>query len=150
MNNLCRPSRNNQGAMIAEAGATMALMLPILIVVIFVGLEASYAYLIKSSLSEGAREAARSLAIDYGLDPAIASSRSAQDAQVFNNIRINNIINNSQQFDNPVFNTASNPPTVSVNVRYTSNQYGLPQFPNPDPLNLKNTLVIAGTATYRL
>lgn len=143
-------ARKQRGFTIAEAGASMALLLPLVIMLVFVVLEASYAYLIKTSMSQAAREAARDLAIAYGQNPAIASDRSLQDSLVFNNIRIPKMVASSQQFEDPVFDTAGNPPTVSVRVRYMGGQFGLPQFPNPDPLNLGSGLVIDGTNTYRL
>jgi len=128
----------------------MSLLLPLMITMIFVVLEASYAYTIRTSLAEGAREAARDLAIAYGQNPSVATDRSLQNSLVFDTIRITNMINSSTQFDDPVFNTASDPETVSVNVRYTSSQNGLPPFPNPDPLNLGSSFQISAQSTYRL
>ncbi|MBI4532547.1 MAG: pilus assembly protein [Candidatus Melainabacteria bacterium] len=142
--------RHSNGVAIAEAAASISLLLPLFMLMVFVILEASYAYLIKDGLAHAARQASRDLAIAYGKDPVIANNRSLQNAQVFDRIRIQNIVNSSQQFDDPVFNTASDPATVSLTVRYLSRQFGLPAFPNPDPLRLGNSFVINGTATYRL
>lgn len=142
--------RKTSGATIAESAASLVILLPLAIIIILVVLEASYAYLIRTSLTQAAREASRDLAIAYGQDPSIATSRSLQDAQVFSNIRIAKIVAANQQFDNPVFDTTGTPPTVSVTVRYLSNQYGLPPFPNPDPLNLGSSFVITATSSYRL
>jgi len=134
----------------AEAAAAIALLLPLLILVIFVVLEASYAYLIKNSLAQASREAARDLAVQYGQDPTIAGSRTLQNTQVFDKIRINKIVAASQQFDDPVFATGNDPPTVTVTVHYLSGQFGLPVFPNPDPLKLGANFKIDATSTYRL
>jgi Flp pilus assembly protein TadG len=142
--------RGQQGVSVVEAAASLSLLLPLTITLLLVVLESSYAYLIKNSLSDGAREAARSLAIAYGQNPAIADDRSMQNSQVFDHVRITNMINNSQQFDDPVFDTGGSPATVTVNLRYTSGQYGLPPFPNPDPLNLGNNFRISAQAVYRL
>jgi Flp pilus assembly protein TadG len=142
--------RSRKGALLAEGVAAMAILLPILIVVLFVAIEASHAYLIKSSLSEAAREASRGLAVEYGKNPAIATDRSMQDSRVFDRVRIYNMVADSAQFDNPVFKTTADPPTVEVRVKYTGGQYGLPPFPNPDPLNMGDSLIIAGHAGYRL
>ena len=95
-------------------------------------------------------EKARELAVQYGVNPAIATSRTLQNSLVFDNIRVNNIINSSNQFSNPVWNTAAIPPTVAVTATYTSNQNGLPPFPNPDPLHLSNSFVINASSTYRI
>ncbi len=145
-----RRTRQEGGVSIAESAAAMCLLIPLIFTLIYAVTEISYAYLLKTSLAQGARQAARDLAIAYGQNPAVASSRSLQDAMVFQNIRINNIINSNMQFDNPVFNTGISPHTVFVNVRYLGSQYGLPPFPNPDVLNLGNKFVITADSTYRL
>ncbi len=142
--------RRRSGATIAESAASLALLLPLTFMIIFAVLEASYAFMIKNSLSQGARRAARDLSIAYGEDPAIASSRALQETQVFDNIRIVNIINDSDQFDDPVWDTVGDPPTVTVNVRYQGGQYSLPPFPNPDPLGLGSTFIINAGSSYRL
>lgn len=142
--------RETRGVAITEAAAALTLILPLIFLVIFVVLEASYAYTLKNALAEGAREAARNLAINYGQNQAIATDRTLQNAEVFDNIRITNVINNSSQFDDPVFNTAADPPTVEVTVHYRGGQFGLPPFPNPDPLNLGSNFKIDATSTYRL
>lgn len=145
-----KTTRNKSGVAIVEGAASMAVMLPIVFLCIYVALEVSYMYVLKATLAEGAREAARSLAIAYGRDPDIASSRSSQDSEVFDRVRIANVINASAQFNDPVFNANAEPPTVTVTVRYTDNQYGLPPFPNPDPLNVSGLLTLVGSSTYRL
>jgi hypothetical protein len=139
-----------KGSTIIESAAAMLMYLPILITFLFVVLEVATFFLIKETLAQAARQAARDLAVAYGSNPGIASSRSQQDTQVFNTIRVNNIINASAQFSNPIFNPNSSPPTVSVSVSYTGNQYGLPPFPNPDPLHLGSNFVLNSSSTYRL
>lgn len=142
--------RREGGVAIAEAVAALAVLLPIAIVIVFVILEASYAYLIKHSMAEAARVGARNMAIAYGQNPTVANDRSLQNVMVFDHIRMTNMVNSSAQFDDPVFNTTSDPPTVMVNIRYTSNRYGLPPFPSYDPLHLGSAFVISAKSTYRL
>jgi Flp pilus assembly protein TadG len=142
--------RKNSGVAIVEGAASMVILLPIMFLVMYVALEVSYMYVLKSSLAEAAREAARNLAIAYGQDPAIATDRGLQDSTVFDKLRIGAIINSSAQFDNPVFNTSNDPPTVTVRVNYTGGQYNLPPFPNPDPLHLEGNFQLFGTSIYRL
>lgn len=142
--------RTKKGVAIAEAAASLSLLIPLVMLILFVTVETTYAYLIQSSLAQGARRAARNLAIAYGQNPAVASDRSLQDAMVIQYIRIPNFINDNEQFDDPVFNTAMVPHTVSVTVHYRSGQYGLPVFPEPDPLNIANKIVITAESTYRL
>lgn len=125
-------------------------MIPLLIAILFVMLEASKAFMIKETLAQGARQAARNLAVEYGKDEQIQYNRSLQDALVFQNIRLKSVINANAQFSDPVWNTVATPPTVTVTVTYTPNQYGLPPFPNPDPLKLGNNFVLNAEATYRL
>lgn len=142
--------RAARGISLAESTAAISLLLPLVITLIFVILEISMSFFIDSSLSEAARHAARDLAIAYGVNPSVATSRTMQNSMVFDNIRIRNMINSSSQFDNPVFTTATDPATVTVTVRYLSNQYGLPAFPNADPLRLGSNFQIVATCTYRL
>lgn len=142
--------RKNTGVAIAETAASMSLLIPLIVMIAFVAVETTEAYMIQSALSQAARRAARNLAIAYGQDPTIAASRSEQDAVVFQNIRIPNFVNSNAQFDDPQWNTSLQPYTTTVTVHYLSGQYGLPVFPQPDPLNLGNNLVITATSTYRL
>jgi Flp pilus assembly protein TadG len=133
-----------------ETAASLVVMLPLLVMIMFVVLEASHAYLIKESLAQGAREAARALAIAYGQNSQIANNRPLEDAQVLSGITIPNIINASAQFSDPVWTTTGSLPEVMVTVTYTSNQNGLPPFPNPDPLHLGSNFTLNATSTYRL
>ena len=142
--------RRQSGGSLAESAASVSLLFPLAIVIIFVVAEASHFFIIKNGLDAGARQAARELAVVYGENQSIAYDRAIQDTEVFDNIRITNVINSSLQFDDPVFNEASDPPTVSVVVRYAGGSYGLPTFPNPDPLNLGTGFTINSTSTYRL
>jgi hypothetical protein len=145
-----RSCRRERGAVIAESAAALALLLPTVIFITFAILEVGYAYLIKNSMAEGAREAARHLAVAYGQNHTVATDRSLQESKAFDKVRITNMIASSAQFDDPVFETAADPPMVSVTVRYTSGLNGLPTFPNPDPLYLGSAFAITHTATYRL
>jgi Flp pilus assembly protein TadG len=140
--------QRRRGAVIAETGAALALFLPLAVLITFVGVEVSYAYLLKSSLSEGAREAARSLAIAYGVGTNVDPG-TAGEAKVFSNIRIHNVINDNQQFE-AQWKKDADPPTVTVTVKYASDKYGLPHFPNPDPLRLGDNFIVYGAATFRL
>ncbi len=128
----------------------MVLLIPLVFLVLFVALEASKAYFIKESLAQGARQAARDLAVAYGQNSQIEYNPSMQDSMVFDNIRLAGVIASSEQFDAPVFNSGGSPPTVTVTVHYRGGQYGLPTFPNPDPLNLGSNFALDATSTYRL
>lgn len=143
-------NRSKNGGVLCEAAAAIAVLLPVVVLLTFVVLEVSQSYLIKTSLAQGARQAARMLAISYGKDPLVANSRTLQEQYAFDHVRINNMINDSNQFENATFDTNATPRTVHVRVSYLSDQYGLPKFPNPDPLGLQGRFRIFAESTYRL
>jgi len=139
-----------KGSTIVETVASFVLYLPILVTFLFVIMEVATFFLIKETLAQAARQAARDLAVAYGSNHGIANSRTQQNTLVFDTIRFYNIINASAQFSNPTFNPNATPPTVTVSVSYTGNQFGLPPFPNPDPLHLGANFVLNSSSTYRL
>ncbi|MBX9688206.1 MAG: hypothetical protein K2X27_15970 [Candidatus Obscuribacterales bacterium] len=142
--------RKKTGTSIAEAAASMVLMIPLIILLTFVIWEVSYTCFLINNLSQASRLAARSMAISYGADPKIVDSRAAQDSIVFDQIRIPNIVNDSAQFDDPVFQTTTEPHTVRIKVRYLGGQHSLPPFPHPDPLNLQSRFQPVAESTFRL
>jgi hypothetical protein len=111
-------NRRSRGAVIAETAASMALFLPVIVTIVFVALEVSYAYLIKSALSEAAREASRDLAIAYGLGQITVTNNQGNRAQenqyAFDRIRIYGIINDSIQFNSPTRCGILTTPTASI------------------------------------
>lgn len=139
-----------KGAALAEGAAALTLMVPFIFLVIFVTVEVSQAFCIQSALAQGARRAARGLAIAYGQNPGVAGSRDLQEALVLDHVRLPTFINDNDQFDEAVFDTNTTPHTVSIKVRYLSGQYGLARFPHPDPLNVGPTLTLQADSTYRL
>ena len=146
--------KRKSGSAIVETAAVLVVMLPVFILVIFVALEACQAYMIIQALDQGAREAARNLAAAYASDKGIVTDVVAQDTYGFEPVRIHNIINSSNQFSTPVWyvpgDSTAAQPTVTVSVKYTPNQYGLPPFPNPDPLHIGSNFLLQSTSTYRL
>ncbi len=143
-------SRSANGSTIAETAAAMGILIPLIFAILFVVAEVSQAYLIKESLSQSAREAARQMAICYGQDQQIKTNRKLQERYVFDQIRIANIVNSSQQFANPVWDVTGSPPTVSVTVSYTSGKNGLPVFPAPDPLSFGSKFNLVASSVYRI
>lgn len=142
--------QNKRAATIAEAAASMVVMVPLMVLLIFTALEVSYACFLLQNLAQAARTAARSLAVEYGADPDIVGDRNLQDQLVFDFIRLPNVVNDSAQFDTPYFQTANQPHTVTVTVHYTGGQYSLPLFPTPDPLRLGLQFPLTAQSTYRL
>jgi hypothetical protein len=143
-----RFQRNPKGLSIAETAASMVILIPILFVILFVIIECSKAYYLKDALSQGARQAARDMAIAYGQNKQFQYNRTLQDT-VYSSVRIPQVINSNLQFDDAQFNSGVSQ-TVTVTVHYRGGQYGLPKFPDPDPLKLGNRFQLDGTATYRV
>ena len=127
--------------------------MPIIVLVIFVALEAGYAFVLAKSLSEGAGMASRALAYEYRANPQIATDSTSQQA-IFSRIRIENVISGNEQFEIPSggWQVSAEPKTVTVVVKYLPGKGSpaLPAFPDPDPLNLGSAFTVAVTSTYRL
>lgn len=142
--------RSRKALTIAETAASMAFLVPIIVLLIFAVIEVSQAYHIHNGLSDAARRAARDLAAAYAQSSRVVGDRSLQNSLVYDRIRIQNVINSSEQFGEATFDEGADPPTVTVVVRYTGEETGLPKFPDPDPINLGASLNLQATATYRL
>lgn len=142
--------RRVKAAVLAEAAAAMVVLIPLVMLLIYVITEVCVIYNTKAGLLEAARHAARDLAVQYGIDPAVASSRPLQEALVLDHVRIPNTVASSTQFDTVVFQHTTVPGSVKVVVRYTGPSAGLPPLPNPDPLNLGSRFVVTAESTYRL
>ena len=149
--------RTKRGAVLAEFAGALVVFLPICIMLLFVVVEVSHCYMIKACLAEGARRAARGLAIDYGLDPSIAPAntvssgdRAMEEADVLDAIRIPAVIVSSDQFTGITFDTRATGRSVKVVVEFQGGHYGLSPFPFPDPLNLGANFRITADSTYRL
>jgi hypothetical protein len=145
----CRFTEPARGASLVEFAAALALLIPTVFVIIFAVIEATSAIMIYNTLSSAAHQAARSLAIAYWKDSDVSGDRGMQNTQVFDGIRYPNCIVDSRQFDDPTFALGADPPSVTVRVRFRGGQYGLPPFPNPDPLNL-GSIELSATATQAL
>lgn len=150
MRTIQRKFRTTNGASIIEFGAALVFILPLVIALLLVAAEVTQAYLITAVLTQGAESAAREMAIQYGNDTTIASSKSLQDSLVYDHIRNSGVINSSDQFDAATFTLDLDPKTVSVTVHYRSGQYGLPVFPYLDPLNIGSSFPLQAKATYRV
>jgi len=127
----------------------MMVLIPVLFMVLFVIIECSKAYYLKEALAQGARQAARDMAIAYGQNKQYDGNRAMQDL-VYANVKMPQVINDVQQFDDAQFDTSSLTPKVTVTVHYTSGQYGLPKFPDPDPLGLASHFALQASSTYRV
>jgi len=169
MKRINRRSHSDRGQVITEGSAAIVLILPLLMLMLFVTIEASKAWYIKQMLEHATRTAAQQLAEEYANEgslnttsgtpsaPAIVTTRATQNSIVFNNIRINNIVNASAQFNNPVWvipgyggTIQGTPASVTVTCIYAGGTNGLPPFPDWDPLKLGNNFKLMGMSTYYL
>jgi Flp pilus assembly protein TadG len=142
--------RHQNGTTLMETVASLSLALPLLLTILFVSVEVCQALTIKESLAQAAREAARNLAIAYAEDPAIADNRVMQNQVVFDNVRISSVVQDSRQFEDPIFDSQSDPPSVLVRVAYKSGNYGLPVFPAVDPLHIAGKITLDSKSVYRV
>lgn len=151
---MMRKGRRSRGAALTELGAALAVGLPLVIAILFIGLECSQYFVIKSNLDVACRQAARQLAIAYGKDPSIAQNNSQDSnttiANIYDGNKIPNFINDRHQFADPQF-VGGTPGTVTVTVSYPiDGSYSLAIFPNPDPLNLASSVRPISIATFAL
>lgn len=138
--------RRASGAMLAESIAVTAFMLPILVFLSLVIVQATNAYIIDRDLQVAAGLAARALA-EQGVPKD--GQQVTQDI-IFSNIKIpDRVVDPSQFSPAPVYNFSSHPPSVTVFIQYKSTG-AQPVSPLPDPLNLGKLFIIKTQATYRL
>lgn len=145
--------RDERGGMLAEAAAAVAILFPLLLVVLFVALEASFAFNIGRSMTEGSSLAARTLATRYRTNPEIVTDQSQQQS-IFQKIRIPTMISSNRQFTIPAngWKLSGTASTVTVVVTYLPGEGSpaLAAFPHFDPLNLTQAFRISSTSTFRL
>jgi hypothetical protein len=143
------PQRNSNGSSLAELAAALVVVLPLLIAVLFVTIEASQAYLIKNGLNDATRQAARDLAKAYNQDIRISADRSLQDSAVLSKISVPGILNSPAQFSVD-FREGASPPNVVVTATYEGGKYGLAPYPTLNLLHLNNPTSLACQSVYRL
>ena len=153
-----RAMRSSKGAVITEFAAALVLLLALFLSITFACYEVCLAFMIYNALNHSAHSAAMLLSRVYGGDPAVATSTAAQQAYL-ESIKYAGIVVDPSQFTvtfPPSPSTASwdstsgNVPTVVVTCTYTGGQYGLPPFPNPDPLQLGQMFTLTAAATAYL
>lgn len=145
--------RKQSGMLLAEAVSILAIFLPLIILVLFVTMQASQAYVIARNMNQGALLAARELAEEYRMNPDIVTDTTATQA-IFSQIRIEKMVSANEQFSIPQngWQTQTNPKTVTVIVTYISGVGNPPNpsFPSPDFLGLGSAFRISQPATYRI
>lgn len=141
--------RSNRGGAIVEAGASMALLLPVLLILMWAITQISQYFVLKQQLSFVARQAAREISYAYGtlgyttMNSGGASSGSANTGdsnylQIVNSISVPGVINANSNTQFKVFFNIPNAPSMSqsyvtATVTY-KNGANLPTFPW-NPLN---------------
>ncbi len=143
----------NQCGMLSEAVSSLALFIPLLVIIIMVTIQATQAYLIAKNMSRAAQIAARTLAEEYQSNSQIATDTSAQQA-ILDNIRIPQMVSSNQQFNIPStgWQTTVDPKTVTVVVTYIPGvgSPANPPYPNPNILNMSSLFKISADSTYRI
>ncbi|MDX2108440.1 MAG: hypothetical protein SFY67_18750 [Candidatus Melainabacteria bacterium] len=143
--------RMQSGVAIAEFGAALVILIPVVLTSALAAIVAFQAYMIHSALNQSATLAARRLAISYCLNPEYTM---ANTKAIFKNITNMQIVKSEDQFEVPTGNAGWNldatPPTVTVVVTFKSGQYGCAAFPNPDPLKMGNSFKLTARATASL
>jgi hypothetical protein len=155
-------ARSKKGSAIAEASSAFSLLVPLAIIVLLAVIESTIAYIIHSSLTQAALEAAHDLGALWVAQnqPGQALTTTQQQA-VFNNIVIPNVIpvnssgNTNPNFTTAQFNFTSSPQTVTVTAMFVP---GVGSYSYPwNVLNvafatffLPTNLTIRSTCTYPL
>ena len=143
-------TRTARGLAITEFAAVLSILLPLLLLILYVGFQASLAWTIRTNLDIAARKAARNMAVEYGNSAALTTDTTAQQA-IYTNVRIPNFVNDNAQFEAPIFNTSVQPGTVTIKVNYPGDgSHGLPRFPNPDVMHLGSSFTLSSTNTATL
>ena len=129
----------------------LTVVFPLIVLVTYVVMETSQAYMISQAMNQAAYLAAKGLANYYQTNPEVISNTIEQQ-NIFSAIRFTNLISSNNQFQIAGWNTSNNPGTVTVTVTYLSGQGSppLPSFPNPDPLNLSSVFTISSSSTCAL
>lgn len=143
-------ARRQRGVSLIEFAAALLIGLPLLITIMYVAVEASILFAIRTNIDIAARQASRNMAIQFGQNANTRTDRDLQQA-VYTRVRIPGFVVANSQFSDPTFAMAS-PATVTVTCTYPANGGGLgiPPFPNPDPLNLGGRFDLRSTATFPL
>ncbi len=122
-----RPQRNN-GAALAEAAASISMFLPILLMVIFVALECTEAYIIHNGLTLGAYQAARTISSIISHNPNSSINQTQLNA-AYNIVNVPGVIN-SNYIQGSTPSTSSNPNFPSSDnpnpAMFTQNTYPTP------------------------
>jgi len=142
-------SRNRKGGAIVEAGASMALLLPVLLILMWAITQVSQYFVLKQQLSFVARQAAREISYAYGTlgytsmnsggtGSGTANTGDSNYLQIVNAISVPGVINvNSSSQFKVTFNIPNAPNLsrsyVTATVTYKSGS-NLPKFPW-NPLN---------------
>lgn len=140
--------RRNKGSAIVEFIVALVIFLPILISILLAAVEVGTAYSLYQNVDTAARQAAKDMATAYQSDPTIIIDTTKQQA-VLTRIRIPNVVADNAQFSDPVWDL-NYPASVTISCRFTSGQYGLPVFPQSDPLHLAGRFNCVSASTFRI
>lgn len=144
-----RKGRSASGGAIVEAGASMALLLPVLLILMWAITQVSQYFVLKQQLSFVARQAAREISYAYGtlgytsinsggVGSGTANSGDSNYLQIVNAISVPGVINANSSSQFKVYFTIPNSPNLSQSYVTATVTYkggsNLPKFPW-NPLN---------------
>src|SRR5262245_32036227 len=119
--------RSCRAASLVELAAGLVVGLPVLIMLVLVCIEAGHFFTIREKLNVAARSACRQIALAYAKNPNDFPSKTKTDTIIANIYTANKqagIVENINQFQDPIFETGAAPATVTVIVRYPCDAAG--------------------------
>lgn len=117
-NNAVRRRSEIRGAALVELSCSLCVLLPVVLSILLFLTGTCQTFFVQASLQSYASIAARNLAVAYGRNPDIALTRAMQDLMVLDQIRMEPVLSQSSQFEDPHFDLTSSHHSVTVRVKY--------------------------------
>lgn len=148
--------RSREGISIVELVAAMVFGLPLIMIMIYVVLEANMLFTIRTNCDNAVRRASQLLINEYvktGVATPEVSNGNLPGTMGFDVMTADGhyFINKSANQFTWTWDLANKPATVTVTVTYPTagnNANNLLPFPHPDPLNIKNKFTIITSGTF--
>jgi Tfp pilus assembly protein PilW len=148
--------RNKTGISLVEFSAALVFGLPLIVAMLYAGLEANLLFTIRTNLDVATRRAAQLLITQYemtGTAAADTSNGNLPSALAFDVLTADGhyFINRSANQFTWTWDLSSSPATLTVTASYPttrSGAHGLLPFPSPDPLGIGSNFTILTSATF--
>gem|GEM_PF-609278 len=139
--------RSGQGQAATELAAGLVLIIPLIIISIYIGVQCVQAYTIYCTLKQASALAARRFAIAYMHDPTGVKNNWADSCL---SVQYPGVVNSYRQFELVEFSPDKIPPTVTLKVSFEPDEFGCRHFPEPDLLGVGKYFKITAQATEKL